>query len=631
MKIGGGKPLIADFRQLLRGNILPSDAWVGEIARVCGQLEALTRSAEEEFLALGTKLQDFHGRARGVSETSLDVANELSGAEMDAVIAELRDVFNRIGELENRSRQGSNVLENIFEQFEKMREPLEGFGKIVKILNVVCVMMRIENARFGEMQTGFLTVSEDVRKLAQHILAKSQELTERSSVLSAMIRENLGLLREFERSRSAAARRLTDDTARSLDVMVEKHRASSNTLGNISERYGQVSRNISEIVASLQFHDITRQRLEHVREALDDLVALVRLSAAEASSRFSSRKLMDGTGRLASAERVCRLQGAQADHAGRELISAVERIIDNLRGVADSAGAIAGQTAAIAGQSDDTGQSFLSGLEQGLSSLTASLADYGRIDEKMSAVMRHVASATEDMSQFIGEIEGIGINMRTVALNAQVNAAHIGEDGLSLGVLAGDVQQLAYDTTRKIEGISTGLATVVSLARDLDAGDGAAGYLCVESVAAILKKATGGLHAMQENTASMLAGIREAGRTLQEDIGSTVGAIGVHERTKKVIDQAGADLDALRADMREHIPEEDLKAADADLQNLEMRYTMDQERKVHETALSAGATAAVIPFPVTREKAKVAEDTSRAVVEAPISQEEELGDNVELF
>lgn len=624
MKISGGKP---GFRQLLRGSVLPSDAWVGEITRICGELEMLTRSAEEEFLALGTKLQDFHGRARGVSKASLDVANELSGSGMETVIAELRDVFNRIGELENRSRQGSSILENIFDQFEKMREPLEGFGKIVKILNVVCVMMHIENARFGDMQTGFLTVSEDVRKLAEHILAKAQELTERSSVLSAMIRENLGLLREFESSRSAAARRLTDDTARSLDVLVERHRTSSKTLSHISERYGQVSRNISEIVASMQFHDITRQRLEHVREALDDLATLVRLSAAEASPRFSSRKRMDGTGRLASAEGICRLQGAQADHAGRELISAVERIIDNLRGVAESAGAIAGQTAAIAGQSGETGDSFLSGLERGVSSLADSLADYGEIDKKMSSVMHHVASTTEDMSEFIGEIERIGINMRVVALNAQINSAHIGQDGLSLGVLAGDVQQLAYETTSKIERISSGLATVVSMARDLGTGDDRQELPSVEAVAAILKNSTSGLHDMQKNTSGMLAGLREAGRSLQEDIGSTVKSFGVHERTKEVIGQARADLDALRADMREHIPEADLKAADADLQNLEMRYTMDQERKVHETALSAGATAAVIPFPVTRENVNAAEDTA----EAPVDQAEELGDNVELF
>jgi hypothetical protein len=39
----------------------------------------------------------------------------------------------------------------------------------------------------------------------------------------------------------------------------------------------------------------------------------------------------------------------------------------------------------------------------------------------------------------------------------------------------------------------------------------------------------------------------------------------------------------------------------------------------------------VIPFPVTREKVKTAEDTAEAAAEAPAGQEEELGDNVELF
>jgi methyl-accepting chemotaxis protein len=625
VKIVGADPLRAGFRRLLHGSGLPSEAWTGEISRICAELESLTRSAEEEFLALGTKLQDFHGRAREVSKASLDVANELSGSGMETVIAELRDVFNRIGELENRSRRGSSILENIFGQFEKMREPLEGFGKIVKILNVVCVMMRIENARFGEMQTGFLTVSEDVRKLAGHILAKAQELSERSSVLSAMIRENLGLLRGFESSRSAAARQLTDDTARSLDVLVERHRTSSKTLGHISERYGQVSRNISEIVASMQFHDITRQRLEHVRDALDDLAGLVRQSAAGEPSRFSSTKVKDRSGRLASAEGICRLQGAQADHAGRELISAVERIIENLRGVADSAGAIAGQTAAIAGQSGDTGDSFLSGLERGVCSLAESLTDYGKIDEKMSSVMRHVASTTEDMSGFIDEIERIGINMRIVALNAQVNSSHIGADGLSLGVLAGDVQQLAYDTTRRIEGISSCLAAVVSMARDLATGDGREGLPSVEAVAAILKNSTSGLHGMQEKTSGMLAGLREAGRTLQEDIGSTVGAIGVHKRTREVIERAGAALEALRADMREYIAEDDLKAAERDLQSLETRYTMDQERIIHESALQTGSPAVVIPFPVPKQSA------ADPAAGAPAGGGEELGDNVELF
>jgi methyl-accepting chemotaxis protein len=41
-------------------------------------------------------------------------------------------------------------------------------------------------------------------------------------------------------------------------------------LGNLSEQAEDLAKQISAIVVSIQFQDITRQRLEHVMEPLDD-------------------------------------------------------------------------------------------------------------------------------------------------------------------------------------------------------------------------------------------------------------------------------------------------------------------------------------------------------------------------
>ena len=53
-------------------------------------------------------------------------------------------------------------------------------------------------------------------------------------------------------------------------------------MNNISISSGEITQNINNVVIALQFHDITRQKIEHVKSSIDDLIE--KLTHAEATS-----------------------------------------------------------------------------------------------------------------------------------------------------------------------------------------------------------------------------------------------------------------------------------------------------------------------------------------------------------
>ena len=100
--------------------------------------------------------------------------------------------------------------------------------------------------------------------------------------LATRVSENLKRIDQFETSRHGQAVQILEGTGQCLNSLTEKHRLSSLAVQDVNARWGRISRAIGEVVSSLQFHDITRQRIEHVKEALAEVAERLSRSAKAA-------------------------------------------------------------------------------------------------------------------------------------------------------------------------------------------------------------------------------------------------------------------------------------------------------------------------------------------------------------
>jgi methyl-accepting chemotaxis protein len=620
---------------------------LNRLQAVVVDLNQLTSGTEGDFLAIGGKLRDFSSRTKEVSSLSAAITEKMIGAEVTEAIEELQAVFDRIGHLDGESGRGRDALTLILERFSGVRSHLQNFEKTVRNLNVLCNFIKIESARSGRKDTGFETLSDDVKKLAENIESQSDLLLDRSVALMTVVGQNLEKFRNFEEHQHQQASHILKDAVTNLAAIRGKHGHSSEALKALSFRWEGLARDIAGVVSAMQFHDITRQRLEHVRDALGELVQ--RLQDAGVGNNGKKRRSVGmDAGQASLVADTCELQVAQLCHARDELVSAVSTIIENTHDVVRNVEEMTEEMGRLVGVDDSGAGSFFSGLEGGLASLISAVSDYVAVNRELSAALYRVTGTVEQMSSFVNEIEKIGLKMKMVALNASVHAAHIGEEGLGLGVLADALHPLSLETSQQISLIAGDLNAIIASSKELSdnlSKDTADPKGDTERMTDHLKAMMVPLRRLDENNLSLLASINGIVKELSEDVGKTTNAIRVHRRIDQEVNRLNAELMGIAAEIRSPLPAGESGSAGQRLQGLSARYTMDKEREIHESVAGfSNPTAGAIVGDHT--KLRIAADSGRKTVGSyPVEAEpmktgqagpekagqEDLGDNVELF
>ncbi len=607
-------------------------------------LHELSASTEGEFMQLGEKLQEFYFQTKGLSELSSQVAKCLSGEELKQDMDGLQAVFAQVQEQDDLSGKGVSVLSSLLIRFEAIDAQLGRFEQTIRNLHALCNLIKIESASLGSRDTGFNALGEEVKKLAANITVKSAELMTHSENLAEMIRQGLQRMADFEKKQQGHSRLILDQAVQSLSAMTQRHQSSSETLGEIATRWKRISQSIGEVVASMQFHDITRQRLEHVRDALRDVGEKLdpsdSVKPGETPSKprqlFQKRieNRSEALSGLADAIVPCQVQSVQLKDADADMLSAVGRIIENLNRIASEITVMAGEMQTLAGTGSQKEESFLSDLEKKLSSLGEAIASYGEINREWSASMEMVTASARDMTVFIREIDKIGIQMRMISLNAGIHAAHLGQEGAALGILAESISRLSNETSGKIDEISGTLRAVMEEAgsfalhrtdqpeeivpADRTGRTGQVGRIQQIGMWAQIEGMIAPLQQMDRNVSGLLARIGHDANALTQDIETTIQGITVHERISAEIRKVILELESMVEKMRTLCP---ALAGDADrkeMADMTDRYTMEREREIHQAI--AGA-AVVLPA------AAILEMTAPDKTPAPATEEPELFDD----
>ena len=247
---------------------------------------------------------------------------------------------------------------------------------------------------------------------------------------------------------------------------------------------------------------------------------------------------------------VSDLQIAQLHYAREELVSAVNNILDNLSALADLVAEMARETSKMAGAADETGHSFLTGVEAGFSSVTSALETYGEADRELSLAMGSVGGMLGEMSAHTGNIEAIGEKIKLIALNATVKACHIGDEGATLGVLAEAIHQLSVETRQRTENASEALRSITSASESLCAAVNADGTDKGGEMAFVgeaLRTQLQTLQNVNQGIVSLLTRMNLDGRSLSEDIRKTIDEVNVHRRVDQVISNVVSGLEEIVA------------------------------------------------------------------------------------
>ena len=581
-------------------------SWMDTLIQVRERLDRVISSNEESFLVIGEKLRDYYERAKKMCGSSKEVIDMMSGEGLnratEGLTLILEGLKGHLGESEGHFSHIQVVFHQYLETLKKVSSYLDEFDKIVLNLSMLGFLTRVENAHIFSDESGFASLTDDVKRLSETIKKKSSHIKPQSAEVQSFIIHALSEVEEFKKGKSSLARDMLNKTVANHKALSDKYASALHSTQIISERAQGIASSIGKIVMSLQFHDITHQQIEHVKEVLESLRE--RVSSSDNQGNEISGLVNE----------VVNLQIAQIKQSRDDLVNAVIKIKQNLQTIAKSIEQILDETRDVAWASGTEGLSFMEDMDNGISSVIDSINANAQEQAMLTETVSTSSVMVSDMSGFVHEIENLGLNLQLIALNARIKAAHIGMEGAALDTISGGIYELSKNAREETRNLSELLSSLVHTSGSFNSdlkGIRESQQTTVHAMVVTLRDLTGSLHQINDSVLSTLTGMTCDGQTLMKEIYTTASEISVHKEVEGELDDLMNSLSEITQSARSLSPERQIQTAVSFLTDIDRLYTMESERDVHtrhmeEPEVSAGQ----------RHAGAVAGD---------------LGENVELF
>ena len=593
------------------------DAWSSTISSSLKTLRRLAGATEREFLHIGNEMQGVYHRSATLSQDAQNFVEAASGERVQNLTEQLRQILSEMeAYLDQTQSQNANfctAFDSVGSLLEKIAAPLEGFKKMSKNLYILEVLIKIESAHIGESGHEFINLALDINKLTQQIKEKSNIISNHRVLLTSIISKNIKEANAALETQKGMVLSTIANTATSISGLDSVNQRFS-MLGNaISSASSENANHISQIVQSMQFHDIFRQQVEHVIEALEGL--LPSISGGQFDTEAPEGRNAEEV--ISKAGDVCELQEAQLQFASVELYAAVSSIVSNLSDISGQQKLMAQDIYAHTGMSNTSDGSFIDDVSHHMTSITELLTTCAGTNADLAVIMKEVTDTVNKITGFVSDIENIGQDINQIALNARIKAASTGPEGASMCVLAEEIGHLSQGDVQRTESITSTL-TDIEATTGLLFDEAKSGEENLTAKLIEMKTALNDILAILENMGtelfSMLSQIHSRVNALSVEIEKINRGIDVHERCKAMADEVLSNLRQIFNQSRELYPAS--AAFKEDLRRMAERYTMESERRIHEDiARKHGVITASAPVEVASSK----------------DSDSEFGDNFDLF
>lgn len=327
-----------------------------------------------------------------------------------------------------------------------IRSAFSTFRKLVMSFRITAIASRIEVAHLDTSQQNLESLADDVGSCIEGIEALGIRILEAVAGFDAQVASTLDEVGRLEASRLEELPALLAETSADLDAFRIRGEEAERQASKLAEELDSVIRELGAIAVSIQFHDITRQRVEQVISALEGLVR--EDSVLARGDRLSS------SGRAAA-----RLQKAQLQSAAA-FTDSTNKIALELKGIASRVTEMASGVGSSERESPDDKASFFCAMEARFSALARTVSELDAVAVRTRATVAELRETSARLSGAVQGVQSMESQLSHISINAMVSAHHLGAQGGALHVIAGAIQELRKDCRSRSSNASAALDSI---------------------------------------------------------------------------------------------------------------------------------------------------------------------------
>lgn len=549
-------------------------------SRVAADLEQLNHATEKDFLAVGGKLHEFLSIARQTSSDMGSLIELFSGAQAQQVSQALGRMLERAAGMGARIEQNRQALATVQSLARRVHLAFLRGAETVAVFRALCTLTRIETSRLGDDGSEFGDLAGEVRPLSERIQSTGKAILDAAtrldqSVESVLRKESELAAGEVQQLESLIAG--VHESLRAFEDRLERARQASECQ---FAQHRAIREAMEDLVQSLQFHDITRQQIEHVCQALLGI---------EPGARSVGRS---GNGPDSGVRAILSLQASQLAGAQATFSRSFGQMERDLEGMAARVHEMAEVSRGLLGSSGGEQEAFFQHMEASLSGILRTMGACEGAESATRATAGELAATVRGIRVAIEEIRGVEIQIQRVAVNATIRSAHIGAPGDALMVIADVMHHKALDSNSNTEEVARLLDAIdqaICQAAEGSGAPGSSGDPGTGQVVDRLRESILELHSSSDTSFTRVHQIAALSSRLSDEIQALRNSLTAGPVFSEVLTRVRAELEQAGAELAPVGPR---PAPSADLENLTKVYTMQSERDVHRAAASGEPAAA---------------------------------------
>ena len=581
------------------------------LRRVGEQLLALNEETAGEFLRAGARLQEAAGRTRMIMTLASDASAAAAGSDQgDDRLHRMAEVAgDTVSKLREWQRELDQIPDNLGAVVNSIQSVMaagvEWHRSIAKNLRVVRMYTAVEAAHLNSHNSRVEAFCVELAESADHIsndgAAWKRRTAEATVSLDSAHRSITEGVSSFAAGVADAQRQLS--TALSgLSGILARSRESTEQVAAIA---ADISAQVNEVVASLQFHDIARQRIEHVQEAL--------VEVAEVLEGYADDPQGADLDAVSHAYATLRLQGAQLEKVVEGAREAETTISGGLQRIASECIGLAAATESL--RLAQGGDAFAQ-VRECVDALSVSLNHGSELAMDTVSSVQDVADIAAETDRWAERSRATSDELLMLGMNAVIMTANLREQGRTITVCADEIGRLVRASAETISDASGRLGSIVETAEEL-------GRRTEQARQSHAARCEGDREELAQGLATLEAiheHVKEAGETaelaareLADDIANTLAGLRFADTMRRKLEHSVSQI----REAEQVLSDAGLQSAEgADLSHLAGRYTMADERHTHADILGAEAAPSLV----------LIDDDGACEGDG-----DELGDNVELF
>lgn len=532
------------------------------VDRVAASLDGVFQDSERVFAAIGAGLGEAIVDFGGLTATFETLSTALENEDMREVADRLARISGALGAVGEQMAGEHAALAELLAINREVTDLLGRLQDGARTMTILTLNAKIEATRLdrdGEDLSIFSVEMARTVKIAQetvdaHGVEQAELIRKLASACLAQA--------EFERQYLGKIAAVSQEVSRAFDLVDERRRRAAKTAAGVGARSKQISSAIGVAIIALQIGDATRQRIEHVVDAL-------RMSCVE------SRTLGDAEA-VATLRTTCLLEAAQIDAASRGFEEGLRHVHDALKQLVGDCAAIGSEGAEIWGAGNSGHGSFLEALMEKLEASSQLMQECATASAAVEDIKIETLQTLISLQERMSSLEQAVKQMMLVGINAGLKSRQFGSSGLALGVIAEQLRSDAQRISCDAELLMPSLARALSLARGFEAKKSS---VAMDDFGADLSATLGDLDAVAERLEGAFGALLTGSRRVKEFLGRSIAELAPQQRVCDTSSRAARDLEQVAGDLPESF--EGVAASRSLLEAFWRLYTTEGERVIH--------------------------------------------------